>query len=102
MELHILNDPELCFKDIMKRHLNGEPLLDAKAVEEYEKQAKAVVEDKTDKEAKVNGKVVVIEPTKEVVDKEVKNGEANEEGESKKDKEKVRESARGGWEWKCI
>jgi hypothetical protein len=37
MEYFVLNDPDLCFKDILKRHLCGEPLQDKKALAEFEK-----------------------------------------------------------------
>jgi hypothetical protein len=37
MDYYVLNDPELSFKDILKRHLCGEALLDNKAANEYEK-----------------------------------------------------------------
>ena len=37
MDYYVLNDPELSFKDILKRHLCNEPLLDKKAAKDYEK-----------------------------------------------------------------
>ena len=37
MDYYILNDPELSFKDILKRHLCNEPLLDKKTAKEFEK-----------------------------------------------------------------
>ena len=37
MDYYILNDPELSFTDILKRHLKSEPLVDKKASAEYEK-----------------------------------------------------------------
>ena len=37
MDYYILNDPELSFKDILKRHLCNEPLLDKKAAKDFEK-----------------------------------------------------------------
>ena len=37
MDYYILNDPELSFKDILKRHLCNEPLLDKKASKDFEK-----------------------------------------------------------------
>jgi hypothetical protein len=38
MEYFILNDVDLSFKDILKRSLSGEPLLDKKELEEWEQQ----------------------------------------------------------------
>ena len=35
MEFHILNDQELSFQDIMKRHLSGESMIDAKEKKLY-------------------------------------------------------------------
>merc|ERR1739845_59674 len=37
MDYYVLNDAELSFKDILKRHLCNETLLDKKAAAEYEK-----------------------------------------------------------------
>merc|ERR1739838_1118423 len=37
MDYYVLNDPELSFKDILKRYLGNEPLLDKKVCKEYEK-----------------------------------------------------------------
>merc|ERR1712223_469781 len=37
MDYYVLNDPELSFKDILKRHLCNEPLLDKKVAKDYEK-----------------------------------------------------------------
>ena len=37
MDYYVLNDAELSFKDILKRHLCNEALLDKKAAAEYEK-----------------------------------------------------------------
>merc|ERR1711978_859758 len=36
MEFHILNDQELSFQDIMKRHLSGESMIDKKEKKLYE------------------------------------------------------------------
>merc|ERR1712228_1037829 len=36
MEFHILNDQELSFQDIMKRHLSGESMVDSKEKKLYE------------------------------------------------------------------
>jgi hypothetical protein len=41
MEYFILNDVDLSFKDILKRSLSGEPLLDKKELEEWEQQRAA-------------------------------------------------------------
>ena len=35
MEYFVLNDPDLSFRDILKRHLTAEPLLDKKAMKEF-------------------------------------------------------------------
>ncbi len=40
MEYYVLNDPELCFKDILKRHLGGEDLVDRKELEAFQKRKK--------------------------------------------------------------
>ena len=66
MELHVLNDPDLCFKDIMARHLNGEDLLDEKELAHWEPQEEEEPKDDSDTDkkdaddsAKVNGEVVI-------------------------------------------
>ena len=45
MDYYVLNDPELSFKDILKRHLCNEPLLDKKAAKDYEKAREKVKND---------------------------------------------------------
>ena len=90
MELHVLNDPDLCFKDIMRRHLNGEPLLDLAALEEYEKSAPSVNNDETN--SKSNGEVT-IEEEKDA--DEVKADDESKE-KSEKNKEKLADEAATG------
>merc|ERR1712066_2134 len=40
MEYFVLNDPDLSFRDILKRHLTAEPLLDKKAMKEFTERKK--------------------------------------------------------------
>ena len=86
MELHILNDPDLCFKDIMKRHLNGEQLLDEKAQAEWETTA----EDEKDT-SKLNGEVVIEKSPKKSENED--DSKATEE-EAKDEKKAVAENGK--------
>ena len=66
MEYYILNDPDLTFKDILKRHLCGEPLVEKKEEKKQERKEKKS-EEKVEKEEKKEG------------DKEEKKEEEKEE-----------------------
>jgi hypothetical protein len=53
LEYYVLNDADLSFKDILKRSLSGEPLLDKKELEEWEEsRRKHAAADKGDEEKK--------------------------------------------------
>ena len=55
MEYYILNDPDLSFKDILKRHLCGEPLSDKKPEKEKKETKKVVVEEEKETRSKKRG-----------------------------------------------
>ena len=55
MEYYILNDPDLSFKDILKRHLCGEPLSDKKPEKEKKETKKIVVEEEKETRSKKRG-----------------------------------------------
>ena len=55
MEYYILNDPDLSFKDILKRHLTGEPLSDKKPEKEKKETKKVVVEEEKETRSKKRG-----------------------------------------------
>merc|ERR1712066_43336 len=53
MEYFVLNDPDLSFRDILKRHLTAEPLLDKKAMKEFTERKKTwKIPDEVKKEEK--------------------------------------------------
>ena len=82
MDYSLLNDPDLSFKDILKRHVCSEPLVDKKAVAEYEK-ARA----KAKSDAKPSDEDADLEETKSTKDdaeEKVKEKEANDENDEKK------------------
>ncbi len=79
MEYYILNDPDLCFRDILKKHLLGESLVDKKAMDEFLKRKKTWLPEEEPAAAS--------EEVKEEVKKEEKETPASEDGE-KKDKKK--------------
>ncbi len=88
MEYYILNDPELSYYDILKRHLRGESLIDKKAMEEFEKRL-----GKTDKKTEnVKKEETKEEESKEKQEEskekpeEAKTDEAESQEESEKDK----------------
>ena len=49
MEYYVLNDADLSFKDILKRSLSGEPLLDKKELEEWEQQRRTLANSDEDR-----------------------------------------------------
>ena len=55
MEYYILNDPDLSFKDILKRHLCGEPLSDKKPEKEKKETKKVFVEEEKETRSKKRG-----------------------------------------------
>merc|ERR1712088_888007 len=75
MEFHTLNDQELSFQDIMKRHLSGESMVDSKEKKLYEEmranvaaaRKEEVKEEKEDKDEKVD-----VEPKQEEKEEETK------------------------------
>ena len=87
MEYFVLNDPDLSFRDILKRHLTAEPLLDKKAMREFVERKKTW---------KIPDEVVKEEPaaaaTEEVtseVKKEEKEKSKADEYEFKDDEDEV-------------
>ena len=74
MEYFILNDPNLSFKDVLQRHLCGEPLSEKKA--DKVKEEKAKVEEKKSKKSD-SPKEKEKRPLKDE-DKEVKKEEEEE------------------------
>jgi hypothetical protein len=52
LEYYVLNDADLSFKDILKRSLSGEPLLDKKELEEWEESRRKHAAAKGDEEKK--------------------------------------------------
>lgn len=92
LEYYVLNDPELSFKDILKRHLCGEDLLDKKAMAEFEKRMdkkKPKKEEEPPKEAETKKEE---EPEKVQNGKEETASEKSEDNKSKKDKEESPEA----------
>ena len=75
MEYFVLNDPDLSFRDILKRHLTAEPLLDKKAMREFTERKKTW---KIPDEVKEETEAVV------AVGEEVKE-DVKQEGKSKAD-----------------
>ena len=80
MDYSLLNDPDLSFKDILKRHVCSEPLVDKKAVAEYEKaRAKAKSDTKSDS-TKLDEDADETKSTKEdTEDKEADNVDENDD-----------------------
>ena len=72
MEYFVLNDPELSFRDILKRHLTAEPLLDKKAMREFAERKKTwkIPDEVKEEEEAVAEKV---EEAKEVAKKDEKS-----------------------------
>ena len=94
MEYYVLNDPDLCFKDLLKRHLGGESLVDKKAMAEFEKRmAGKKPAPSPAKEEKEEKKVEEEEEEKmEVDEKEEKADESTEEETKKESKKEKRKS----------
>ena len=84
MEYYILNDTELSFKDILKRHLCGEPLVDKK--EEKEKESEKEVKEKKKSPAKRSRKS---DSKKEKEEEKAKDDDEDEDKEKSKDEEKM-------------
>merc|ERR1712088_1072564 len=107
MEFHILNDQELSFQDIMKRHLSGESMVDSKEKKLYEEMRANVAaarkdtikdekdDDKQEESDKKDEEVseadkdtkeekAEIEPKEEEKESEIKSEGANEEKEEDK------------------
>ena len=84
MDYYVLNDPELSFKDILKRHLCNEPLLDKKAAKDYEK-AREKLKAKEDKAE---------ESEKDEEEKDNEKDEPKDNNEEKKDEEKEQSKAK--------
>ena len=71
MEYFVLNDPELSFRDILKRHLTAEPLLDKKAMREFVERKKTwKIPDEVKEEEAV---AEAVEEAKEVAKKDEKS-----------------------------
>ena len=77
MDYYILNDPELSFKDILKRHLCNEPLLDKKAAKDYEKAREKLKTEKSNDNENEND-------TEENDEKETDNDKNDDDKASKK------------------
>merc|ERR1711981_1290176 len=75
MEFHILNDQELSFQDIMKRHLSGEKMVDAKEKRLYEEMRLNAA----------NARKELVKDEKEEVKKSKEERQEDETSESKKD-----------------
>merc|ERR1712066_331700 len=75
MEFHILNDQELSFQDIMKRHLSGEKMVDAKEKRLYEEMRLNAA----------NARKELVKDEKEEVKKSKEETKEDETSESKKD-----------------
>jgi chromodomain-helicase-DNA-binding protein 7 len=115
MEYHILNDQDLSFQDIMKRHLSGESMVNIKEKKLYEemrsyaaaarkdlvkdeneevKETKEEKEDKDVVELMTDSKKeeIAVLPTEENNDSENKNDEVKEENqEQKEDKDPIKD-----------
>merc|ERR1712110_29063 len=104
MEFHILNDQELSFQDIMKRHLSGESMVDSKEKKLYEEMRANVAaarkgtikdEKEDDKQEESDKKEEEVseadkDTKEEKKESEIKSEGANEEKEEdKKDSEKT-------------
>ncbi len=110
MEYYVLNDPELCFKDILKRHLCGEDLLDRKEMEAFlkrsqkfqrskpkkeEKKAKEEEEEKPEKQEETKDEKKVEETKKEEDPDAKKEEKPKEEEEEEKEKPKEEKETKG-------
>ena len=91
MEYYVLNDPELSFKDVLKRHLCNESLVDKKAMEAFEKRIGRPKE-KAKKEVKVEEKKEEVE--KMDVDEKPKEEEKSKD-EAREEEVKEKEKPRG-------
>ena len=82
MEFHILNDQELSFQDIMKRHLSGEKMVNTKEKRLYEEMRLNAA----------NAKKKLVKDEKEEVKKTEEEKQEDETSESKKDDDETSES----------
>jgi hypothetical protein len=82
MEFHILNDQELSFQDIMKRHLSGEKMVNTKEKRLYEEMRLNAA----------NAKKKLVKDEKEEVKKTKEEKQEDETSESKKDEDETSES----------
>merc|ERR1712048_328088 len=94
MEYHILNDQELSFQDIMKRHLSGEKMVDIKEKRLYEEMRANAAAARKDKDTVKDEKEESEEVTdnKEKVDTDNDKKDIAKNKDETKTKEKVEDS----------
>merc|ERR1712110_1086682 len=94
MEYHILNDQELSFQDVMKRHLSGEKMVDKKEKRLYEEMranAAAARKDKDTVKDEKEDSEEVTDKKEKVDDSETKDGDDKDNDEEPKEQKDSKE-----------